>query len=100
MTSDGEVDNAAKHHGDLFFGVTMDGEHGAGLIAIPDEGLMLAVNGLARDASEGMLDGNGVPVDGRGPGWMRRAQNTNQPQKRASASRKKRTLETPPPKIR
>ena len=97
---DGEVDRAAEHDGDLFLGVAMNGEDRTRLVTVADEGLILAVNCLPCNAIERMFDGDGAPVDRCGWGPKRRVQNTNQPQKRASANRKKKTLETPPPKIR
>ena len=76
----------------------MDGEDRSRLVDIANQRLAIAVDDLASNAIERMLDGDLAPVDGSG--FQLRAQKTNQPQKSASASRKKKTLETPPPKIR
>ena len=97
---DGEVDRPTQDHGDLFFGMAVDGEDGSRLVDLAHEGLICAVDGLPGDAVERMLDRDRVPVDGGGFSHGRVAQKTNQPQKRASASRKKKTLATPPPKMR
>jgi hypothetical protein len=80
--------------------MVVDREDGSRLVHVAHERLIDAMHGLPSDAVERMLDRDRVPVDG---GWIcdgRVAQKTNQPQKRASASRKKKTLDTPPPKIR
>lgn len=97
---DCEIDCAAEDDRDLFFGMLMNGKNGTWLVDIAHQGLAGAVDRLPCDAIERMLDGDIAPVDG---GWSRSGhggQKTNQPQKRANASRKKKTLETPPPKIR
>ncbi len=75
-------------------------ENGARLIDVPHQGLVAAVDGLPRHSLEWMLDRNRAPIDGGRYGVDRGGQKTNQPQKSASASRKKKTLETPPPKMR
>ena len=97
---DREIDRAAEDDGDLFFRVLMDGKDGTRLIDVAHQRLAGAVQGLPGDAIEWTLDRDAAPVDwsrkGSGPG----GQKTNQPQKRANASRKKKTLETPPPKIK
>ncbi len=65
-----------------------------------EPGLILAMQRLPGDTRKRMVDRDVLPVDGGGVGHWQPVQNTNQPQKRASASRKKKTLATPPPKIR
>ncbi len=99
-TVNGKIDRATQDDRDLFFGMAMDRKDRTGLVNVPHQGLVRTVDSLSRDAVERMLDRDRAPVYGRGfgPGW--RVQKTNQPQKSASASRKKKTLATPPPKMR
>ena len=98
--SDGKVDRSTEDDRYLLLSMTVLGEDRAWLVDVPHQGLLLAVDGLTRHASEWILDRDRVPVDCGRFGVSREGQKTNQPQKSASASRKKKTLETPPPKIR
>lgn len=99
-STDGEVDRAAEDDGDLFLRVLMDRKHRSWLVDVPYQRLVFAVDGLPGDAGQRLFPGNLAPVDGSGVGTRCRTQKTNQPQKSASASRKKKTLDTPPPKMR
>ncbi len=99
-SGDRELDGATQHDGDLLFGMAVDRKDGSGLVDVAHQGLVATVDGLPGDPRERVLGGDQPPVDGSGVGYRRAVQKTNQPQKSASASRKKKTLETPPPKMR
>lgn len=99
-TIHGEIDRAAEHHRDLLLRMLMDGKDRAWLVDVAYESLVRAVHRLSSDTPIGMLDRNRTPVDGGWSRFRRRVQKTNQPQKSANASRKKKTLATPPPKMR
>lgn len=96
----GEVDRAAQDDGGLFFRVAMNGKDRTGLIDVANQSLVGAVHRLPGNAGERLFPRHLAPVDRRWAGYAFAGQNTNQPQKRASANRKKKTLETPPPKTR
>ena len=90
MTADGEIDVATQYNSDLFFGMAMDRKNRTGLVDVPHQGLVGAMDGLSCDPIKWMLDWNHTPVDGSRLVHECRGQKTNQPQKSASASRKMR----------